>query len=58
MGSSEDITVRIKKNGLKRFGHVERMTDERIVKMIYEAIVIGQRGKKRPQLTFKNTVYR
>ena len=35
-GTGEDVTVRMKKNVLSWFGHVERMGDERIAKMIYD----------------------
>ena len=31
-GASEDATVRMKKNVLSWFGHVERMSDERMAK--------------------------
>ena len=31
-GISEDVTVRMKKNVLSLFGHVERMSDERMAK--------------------------
>ena len=31
-GTSEDVTMRMKKNVLSWFGHVERMSDERMVK--------------------------
>ena len=35
-GTSEDITVRMKKNVLTWFGHVERMSDEKMAKKIYD----------------------
>ena len=35
-GTSEDIKVRMKKNVLSWFGHVERMNDERMTKKIYD----------------------
>ena len=34
-GTSEDLTVRMKKNVLSWYGHVERMSDERMAKDIY-----------------------
>ena len=52
-GTSEDVTVRMKKNVLSWFGHVERKGDERMVKKIYDGNVSG-RG--RPRLTFINTI--
>ena len=42
--------VKMKKNVRSWFGHVERMSDERMAKRIYD----GFRG--RPRLTFENTV--
>ena len=50
--TSEDVTVRMKKNLVRWFGHIERMTDERMAKKIYDGKVSGTRGRVRPQLTF------
>ena len=44
-GTSEDVTVRMKKNVLSWFGHVERMSDERTAKKIYDEKVSGKRGR-------------
>ena len=55
-GTSEDVTVRMKKNVLSWFGHVEQMSDERMAKKIYDGKVSGKRGRVRPRLTFENTV--
>ena len=55
-GISEDVTVRMKKNVLSWFGHVERMSDERMAKKIYEGKVSGKRGRRRSQLTFENSI--
>ena len=55
-GSSEDVTVRMKKNVLSWLLHVERMSDERMAKKIYDGKVSGKRGRGRPRLTFENTV--
>ena len=55
VGISEDVTVRMK-NVLSWFGHVERMSDERMAKKIYNGKVSGKRGRGRPRLTFENTV--
>ena len=38
-GTSEDVTMRMKKNVLSWFGNVERMSDERMAKMFYEGKV-------------------
>lgn len=50
------FTVTMKKNMLKWFGHVVRISDERMLKNIYEAKVSDKRANGRPWLTFKNTV--
>ena len=55
-GTSEDVTVRMKKNVLSGFEHVERMSDDRMTKKIYDGIVSGKRGRGRPQLIFENKV--
>ena len=44
--------MRIKKNVLSWFGHVERMSDKRMAKKIYD----GKVGGKRDRLTFENTL--
>ena len=54
--TSEDVTVRMKKNVLSWFGHDERMSDERMAKEIYDGKVSGKRGRRRSRLTFENTV--
>ena len=48
-GTSEDVTLRMKKNVLSWFGHVERMSDERMAKKIYDGKVSGKRGMGRPR---------
>ena len=55
-GTSEDVTVRMKKNALSWFGHVERMSDERMAKNVYDGRVTGKRGRGTPRLTFENIV--
>ena len=55
-GPSEDVTVRMKKNELSWLGHVERLSDERMAKKIYDRKVSGKRGRMRPRLTFEKTV--
>ena len=44
-GTSEDITVRIKKNVLSWFRHIERMSDEGMAKKIYDGKVSGTKGR-------------
>ena len=55
-GTSENVTVRMKKNVLSWFGHMERMSDERMAKNIYDGKVSGKRDRREPRLTFENTV--
>ena len=52
-GTSEAVTMRMKKNVLSWFGHVERMSDERMAKKIYEGKVGGEIDRGRPRLTFE-----
>ena len=54
--TSEDVTVRMKKNALSWFGHVERMSDERMAINIYDGKVSGKGGKGKPRFIFENTV--
>ena len=45
-GTSEDVTVRMKKKKvLSWFGHVERMSDERMTKKIYNGRVSSKKGR-------------
>ena len=44
-GTSEEVTMRMKKYVLSWFGHIERMSDERLAKQIYDGKVRGKRGK-------------
>ena len=55
-GTSEDVTMRMKQNELSWFGHVERLSDERMAKKIYDGKVSGKRDRGRPRLTFENKV--
>ena len=55
-GTSEDVTVRMKKNILSWLGHVDRMCEERMAKKNYDGKVSGKRGRERPRLTSENTV--
>ena len=55
-GTCGNVTVRMKKNVLSWFGHVERMSDERTAKQIYDRKMSCNRGRGRPLLTFKNSI--
>ena len=46
--TSEDVTVRMKKNVLSWFGHVERMSDERMAKKIHDGKMSGKRDRGKP----------
>ena len=48
--------MRMKKNVFSWFGHVKRLSDERMEKKIYDGKVSGKRGRGRPRLTSENTV--
>ena len=50
--------IGMKKNVLSWFGHVERMSDERMAKKIYDGKVSGKRGRGRPRLTFETQYQR
>ena len=55
-GNSEDVTVRMKKNVVSCFGHVERMSDERMTKKNYDEKGVVPLGRGRTRLTFENKV--
>ena len=42
--TSEDVTVRMKKDVLTWFVHVERMSDERMARFMMDGKVSGNRG--------------
>jgi hypothetical protein len=48
----EDVVIKIEKNMLRWFGHVERMDERRLIKKIYETDVGGNAGRRRPRRTF------
>ena len=48
VGTSEDVTVRVKQNVLSWFGDVEQMSDERMAKKIYDGKESGKRDRGRP----------
>jgi hypothetical protein len=49
-GRKWSIVERMKLNKLRWFGHMERMNDERMTKIIYRAERIGERGRGRPRM--------
>jgi hypothetical protein len=44
--------IKIEKNMLRWFGHVERTDERKLTKEIYEANVGGNAGRGRPRRTF------
>ena len=55
-GCELSLLERIERSVLKRFGHVERMGEERLVKRVYHANVDGNRGRGRPQKKWRDEV--
>ena len=45
-----DIVTEIKKGSLRWLGHVERMSEERVVKRLYQKTPEGSRSVGRPRL--------
>jgi hypothetical protein len=45
----EDVKVKIQKNVMRWFGHVERIDDERLTKSIYKGNVRKKRERGRPK---------
>ena len=43
------IGTKVEKNILRWFGHVERMSDERLVKKVHNITMDGERGRRRPR---------
>ena len=48
--------VRMKKNVLSWFGHIERTGGERMAKKVHDGKGSGKRDKGRPPLPFENTI--
>ena len=44
MGVKQKMSKKVDRKGLKWFGHVERMGDERLTKKVYKSEVGGERG--------------
>ncbi|CAK1601092.1 unnamed protein product [Parnassius mnemosyne] len=55
-GLKDDLITKIDKGVLRWFGHVERMSEDRMVKKIYSAKVNIKRCRGRPRLTFEDHV--
>ena len=55
-GTNVSVSQRIDQSVLRRFGHVERMRDERMAKRVYESNVRGVRRRGRPRKCWINGV--
>ena len=51
-----EIVTKIKKGRLRWLGHVERMSEERVVKRLYQNTPEGSRSVGRPRLRWMNNV--
>ena len=52
----EDVKVKVQKNVMRWFGHVERMNDDRLTKYVYKESVKGKRGKGRPRKVWSDQI--
>src|ERR1043166_8645318 len=48
-GVKENVFQKVGKSALRWFGHVERMTDEELLKRVYVGRVDGKHGRGRPR---------
>ena len=46
----------VKRNSLRWYGHVRRMTEERLTKRVYQSSVSGVAGRGRPPVTWENKI--
>ena len=53
---SKPIVQKIDEQVLRWFGHVERMSNERIVKQVYESEYSGRRARGRPRRVWLDNV--
>ena len=54
----QPVVVKVKRNTLRWFGHVERMESESLTKRVYMSGVDGGRGRGRPRLRWRDGVER
>ena len=50
------IGIKVEKNILKWFGHMERMSDERLVKKVYKSTMDGDKGRGSPRKSWRDCV--
>ena len=48
------IEIKVEKNILRWFGHVERMSDERLVKKLYKSTMDDEKGRGKPRKRWKD----
>ena len=58
VGVDEKLSERVDRKVLKWYGHVERMSGERLTKRVYRSEVEGERGRGRPPFRWKDGVRR
>ena len=57
-GMWRELAARVDMNVLRRFGHVERMDDERLLKKVMNAKVDGRSARGRPRFGWMDGVKR
>jgi len=55
-GVEVDVLEYVERNTLRWFGHMERMTDDRLTKRVYESVVEGRGRRGRPRMRWKDGV--
>ena len=58
VGVDEKLSERVDRKVLKWYGHVERMSGERLTKRVYRSEVEGERGRGQPPFRWKDGVRR
>ena len=56
VGLQVSVVERMKKGMLRWFGHLNRMSEERLTNQIYKANVVGTRSRGRPRKTYHQQI--